>query len=179
MVRCGIVKAVPCGFVQNMRQNNELWDGSLGPFSVIGLSAGLKEQSNPRSLWGGRTSILPPFLLILWYSKTNKVTIKSMVKSKSTPKKKPLPTKKKSAGKLVGIISHYFSNIAVCVIKVSAPFKEGDEIRIMGGESTDFNQKVKSMQVDYKPVKVAKKGNSVGLKISEKVREGYKVYRVL
>lgn len=90
-------------------------------------------------------------------------------------KKEPAPV---SSGKLIGKITHYFSNIGVGVIKLSAPLKQGDEIRIMGGENTDFNQKVASMQVDHKEVKVAKKGNSVGLKVGEKVREGYHVYKV-
>jgi len=80
--------------------------------------------------------------------------------------------------KLVGEITHYFSNIEVGVIKISSPISDGDEIRIVGGESTDFKQKVSSMQVDHKQVKKAKKGDSVGLKVSEKVREGYKVYKV-
>ncbi|OGZ70647.1 MAG: hypothetical protein A3F47_00090 [Candidatus Staskawiczbacteria bacterium RIFCSPHIGHO2_12_FULL_38_11] len=85
--------------------------------------------------------------------------------------------KTKKEGKLIGKITHYFSNIEVGVIKLSAPLKLGDEIRIVGGESTDFNQKVDSMQVDHKEVKSAKKGDSVGLKVSEKVREDYKVYK--
>ncbi len=86
--------------------------------------------------------------------------------------------KEKKEGKLIGEISHYFSRIGVGVIKLSAPLAQGDEIRIMGGESTDFNQKVDSMQVDHKSVTTAKKGDSVGLKIDEKAREGYKVYKV-
>src|SRR3989338_8835632 len=84
----------------------------------------------------------------------------------------------KISGKLVGKVTHYFSDIKVGVIKVSAPLKEGDEIRIIGGENTDFNQKVKSMQTDHKEIKTAKKGNDIGLKVSEKVREGYEVYKV-
>ena len=86
--------------------------------------------------------------------------------------------KEKKEGKLVGVITHYFSHIEVGVIKLSAPLKQGDEIRVVGGESTDFNQAVDSMQVDHKEVKFAKKGDDVGLKVSEKVREGYKVYKV-
>lgn len=86
-----------------------------------------------------------------------------------TKEKKPKP---------IGEITHYFSNISVGVIKLSAPLNQGDEIRVMGGENTDFNQKVDSMQVDHKEVKKAKKGDSVGLKVSEKVREGYKVYKI-
>ena len=86
--------------------------------------------------------------------------------------------KVKKEGKLIGKITHYFSNIEVGVVKLSAPLSQGDEIRIMGGESTDFTQKVDSMQVDHKEVKKAKKGSSVGMKVSEKVREGYSVYKV-
>ena len=78
----------------------------------------------------------------------------------------------------MGKITHYFSDINVCVLKLSAPLSVGDEIRIMGGETTDFNQKVASMQLDHKPVKKAKKSDAVGMKVKEKVRDGYKVYKV-
>ena len=80
--------------------------------------------------------------------------------------------------KPIGKITHYFSDISVAVIKLSAPLKEGEEIRIIGGEDTDFNQKIKSMQIDHEKVKSAKKGDSVGTKIDEKVHEGYKVYKI-
>jgi len=94
-------------------------------------------------------------------------------------KKKP-SSAKSSAGKEkpIGKITHFFSNIDVAVVSLLGGLKEGDEIRIMGGESTDFNQIVDSMQVDHKKVKTAKKGDEVGLKVKEKVHEGYKVYKV-
>lgn len=81
-------------------------------------------------------------------------------------------------GKLIGKISHYFSNIGVAIIDLSASLNQGDEIRIIGGENTDFNQVVESMQVDHKEVEKAKKGDSVGIKVKEKAREGYQVYKV-
>lgn len=87
-------------------------------------------------------------------------------------------TKVKKEGKLIGKITHYFSNISVAVIDLSSPLKEGETIRVTGGEETDFNQTVDSMQVDHKKVKSAKKGDAVGLKIDEKVREGYQVYKI-
>lgn len=80
-------------------------------------------------------------------------------------------------GKLIGKIAHYFSNIEVAVIDLSNSLEAGDEIRIVGGE-TDFNQKIESMEVDHKKVSKAKKGDSVGLKVGQKVREGYKVYKL-
>lgn len=81
-------------------------------------------------------------------------------------------------GKVIGKITHYFSNIGVAVINLSSSLKVGDDIRIVGGEETDFNQKVDSMQVEHKNVKSAKKGESMGLKVNEKVREGYQVYKI-
>jgi len=80
-------------------------------------------------------------------------------------------------GKLIGKISHYFGNIEVAVIELTSALKIGDVIRVVGGE-TDFTQTVKSMEVEHKKMKTAKKGESVGLKIKEKVREGYRVYKV-
>jgi putative protease len=92
-------------------------------------------------------------------------------------KKAKVMPKKNKEGKLIGKISHYFSNIGVAVIDLLAPIKEGDIIRIVGGEDTDFNQTVDSMQIDREKIKTAKKGDSVGLKIDKKVREGYNVYK--
>lgn len=80
-------------------------------------------------------------------------------------------------GKLVGKITHYFGNIGVTVIELSDTLKIGDDIRIVGGE-VDFTQTVESMEVEHKKVKEAKTGESVGLKVSQKVREGYSVYKV-
>lgn len=80
--------------------------------------------------------------------------------------------------KPIGEITHYFSNIQVAVIKLVAPLKVGEKIRIAGGEETDFEQEVESMQIDHKEVKSGKKGNAIGMKVDEKVREGYKVYKI-
>jgi len=82
-----------------------------------------------------------------------------------------------SEGKLIGKITHYFGNISVAVIDLSGSLDTGDTIRIAGGE-TDFTQEVSSMEVDHKKVDKAKKGDSVGFKVDQKVRDGYKVYKV-
>lgn len=89
-----------------------------------------------------------------------------------------MPNNNKEEGKIIGRISHYFDKIEVAVINLTAPLKKGDTIRIEGGESTDFNQIVESMEDEHKKIEKAKKGDSVGLKVKEKVREGYKVYKL-
>ena len=89
------------------------------------------------------------------------------------PNEEPLPEE----GKLIGKITHYFGNIEVAVIELSDTLKVGDNIRIVGGE-TDFTQIIDSMEVEHKKVEEAKKGDSIGLKVGQKVREGYKVYKL-
>ena len=102
---------------------------------------------------------------------------KTKVKSKVKKAVKKV-VKKSKEGKLIGKITHYFSNIEVAVINLSAPLKQGEKIRVVGGKETDFEQKVDSMQIDHEEVKSGKKGDSVGMKIDEKVHEGYKVYKI-
>jgi len=81
-------------------------------------------------------------------------------------------------GKLIGQVIHFFSHISVAVIKLTGPLSAGDNIRIVGGENTDFNQAVDSMEVEHEKIEKAKKGDEVGLKVKDKVREGYKVYKI-
>jgi translation elongation factor EF-Tu-like GTPase len=80
-------------------------------------------------------------------------------------------------GKLIGKITHYFSKIGVAVIELEDTLKVGETIRVVGGE-TDFEQVVDSMEAEHQKVETAKAGDSIGLKVSQKVREGYKVYKV-
>ena len=81
-------------------------------------------------------------------------------------------------GKLIGKVTHYFDKIEVMIVELIESLKAGDTIRIIGGESTDFEQKVGSMEVEHKKINQGKKGESVGLEAKEKVREGYKVYKI-
>ncbi len=103
---------------------------------------------------------------------------KPVKKAKAKPKKNAVAKNAPKLGKLVGRVTHYFDAIKVGVIKMSLPLAVGDEIRVVGGASTDFTQEIVSMQVDHEPVKKAAKGVSVGMKVKEKVREGYRVYKV-
>ena len=88
-----------------------------------------------------------------------------------------MPKDKEAESKPIGEVVHYFDKIQVAVIKLSAPLKVGDTIRISGGESTDFTQVVDSMQVEHENINKAKKGDEVGLKVKEKVRDSYKVFK--
>ncbi len=78
--------------------------------------------------------------------------------------------------KAIGEISNYFEHVNAAAIKLTKPLKLGDTVQIKGGE-TDFEQKIESMQINRKSVKTAKKGDEVGILVSQKVRKGYKVFK--
>jgi len=76
-----------------------------------------------------------------------------------------------------GIITHYFNRIKVCVVKVTqGTILIGDKLTIIGPK-TKFVQKVWSMQIESEDVKVAKKGQLIGLKIDKVPVVGDKVYK--
>jgi len=78
----------------------------------------------------------------------------------------------------VGKITHFFSKISVAVVELNATLSVGDKIRVQG-PTTDFEQTVESMQIEHENVKTAKKGQSIGLKVNERVRENDTVYKVV
>jgi len=78
---------------------------------------------------------------------------------------------------LIGKITHYYDNIEVGIIEITkGALAIGDKIHIKGS-TTDFEQDIDSMQIEHKQVEKAKKGEVIGLKAKEKVREGDLVYR--
>jgi|WetSurMetagenome_2_1015567.scaffolds.fasta_scaffold97858_2 hypothetical protein len=105
--------------------------------------------------------------------KAKKKTIKKVVK-KPVKKIAKIVKKEKKAGK----VTHYFDKIKVAAIKLSDTLSVGDTVRIAGGENTDFKQKITSMQFMGKALKKGKKGQEVGIKIKERAREGYKVFKL-
>ena len=79
--------------------------------------------------------------------------------------------------KLIGKITHYFTDINVGVIELSDKLSVGEKISIEGA-TTNIQQKVDSMQIEHKSVQSAKKGDSIGMKVADRVRPGDNVYKV-
>jgi len=78
----------------------------------------------------------------------------------------------------IGVVTHYFGKIGVAALEVTeGELRVGDTIRIKG-RTSDFTQSVDSMQVEHESVEVARKGDEVGLKAAEYVRENDAVYKV-
>ena len=79
--------------------------------------------------------------------------------------------------KQIGTVSNYFEHVKVAAIKLTTALKTGETIRIAGGE-VNSTQPIKSMQIQHDKVETAKKGDEIGIKVKNKVRKGYKVYKV-
>ena len=81
------------------------------------------------------------------------------------------------AQKAIGKVTHYFDHLGVAVVKLAkgASLKQGDQVQFKGN-STDFSQTVKSLQVDHKDVAVAKAGDDFGLKVDKPVKENDQVF---
>lgn len=80
-------------------------------------------------------------------------------------------------GQEIGRVFNFFEKIGVAAIEIFGNVKLGDTLRFVGGEY-DFTEVVDSMQVEGKNVANAKKGDKIGMKISEKINKGAKVYLV-
>lgn len=81
--------------------------------------------------------------------------------------------------KLIGKITHYFTNIGVGVIEITeGELDVGDKIHIKGATS-DFEQTVESMQIEHENIEKAKKGDAIGLKVDQQVRESDQVFKVV
>ncbi len=76
----------------------------------------------------------------------------------------------------VGTITHFFKNIDVAIVKTKKAIAKGDELHFKGA-TTDFTQKIESMQVDHKEIEKAKKGDEFGTKVDDRVRTGDTVFR--
>lgn len=80
--------------------------------------------------------------------------------------------------KEIGKVSHYFSHISVAAIELTDGLKVGDTIHITG-HTTDFTQKVDSMQIEHEEVESASAGQAIGIKVKDHVREHDIVSKVI
>ena len=97
----------------------------------------------------------------------------------AAPKPAPVsPASMAPPGERIGVVTHYFSHLSVAVVKLAAArLRVGDTIHIRG-HTTDFKQRVDSLQVNHAPVQEAGPGDDFGLKVREHAREHDVVYKV-
>ena len=100
--------------------------------------------------------------------KAAKKKVKRVVRKKVVRKK--VIRKAKSKEKVLGKLAHFFDKISVAIIKVKNPFKVGDVVHIKG-HTTDFVQRIESMQLEHENILKAKKGDEIGIKVKDYVRD--------
>lgn len=77
----------------------------------------------------------------------------------------------------IGVVTHYYNHLGVAVIKLDEPLKLGETVHILG-HSTDFIQRVGSMEINHRKVQSVGAGAEVALKVVARVRRGDIVFRV-
>jgi len=79
---------------------------------------------------------------------------------------------------VIGKVTDFFARPVVAGIEVTGRLNVGDKIHIKG-HTTDMELTVDSMQINNVNVEAAKTGDSVGIKVSDRVRRGDTVYKVI
>jgi len=77
----------------------------------------------------------------------------------------------------VGKVTHFFTKISVAVVELKAPISVGDTILIKG-PTTNIEQTIESMEIEHEKVTRAEAGESIGLKVKDRVRENDTVYKI-
>jgi len=77
----------------------------------------------------------------------------------------------------IGKVMDFFARPVVAGIDLTGTLRLGDTIHITG-HTTDLSLIIDSMQINNVNVKEAKAGESVGIKVSDRVRRGDTVYKV-
>jgi translation elongation factor EF-Tu-like GTPase len=76
----------------------------------------------------------------------------------------------------IGHVSDFFARPVVAGITLTGALKVGDKIHIKG-HTTDLEMTVDSMQIDNANVAEGKDGDAIGVKVTDRVRAGDKVYK--
>ena len=77
----------------------------------------------------------------------------------------------------IGQVSDFFARPVVAGITLTGMLKVGDKVHIKG-HTTDLELTVESMQVLNVNVTEGKAGDAIGIKVTDRVRAGDKVYKV-
>jgi hypothetical protein len=88
------------------------------------------------------------------------------------------PVQPAPPGERIGVVTHYYSHLSVAILRLeSGTLCVGDMIHIRG-HTTDFSQKVESLEVDHAPATEVGSNDDFGLKVVEHAREHDVVYKV-
>lgn len=78
----------------------------------------------------------------------------------------------------IGQVTHYYDKIGVAVVELTGELAVGDTIKFTRGGEELFSQKVESMQMEHENIETATKGQAVGLKVNQGVKDSAEVFKV-
>ena len=78
----------------------------------------------------------------------------------------------------VGKVTHYYDKIGVAIVELDGTLSVGDKIKFVRGGEDLFEETVESIQIEHEKINSASKGDVVGLKVNEAVKEQAEVYKV-
>ncbi len=78
----------------------------------------------------------------------------------------------------VGTVTHYYDKIGVAIVELDGTLSVGEKIKFVRGGEDLFEQPVESIQIEHKKLDSAGKGDVVGLKTQEAVKEGTEVFKL-
>lgn len=79
--------------------------------------------------------------------------------------------------KMLGKVTHYFGKLSVAVLDLKEPLTVKDQVAFRGA-TTDFEQKIDSIQVDHQSIEVAEAGQAAAVRVKDKVRVGDTIYKL-
>ena len=78
----------------------------------------------------------------------------------------------------VGRVTHFYDKIGVAIVELDGTLSVGEKVRFVRGGEDLFEENIDSIQIEHKKVDSAGRGDVVGLKTNEAVKEGAEVFKV-
>jgi len=110
--------------------------------------------------------------------KAAKTTVRKRAARPAAKPKPASPPERPAPGERIGIVTHYYGNPMVAIVKLEAgTLRIGDSIHIRG-HTSDFSQRVESLQVEHAAVNEVGPNDDFGMKVVQHVREHDVVYKL-
>lgn len=99
-------------------------------------------------------------------------------KPKAAMPQAPIAPQRPAPGERIGVVTHFYGAPLVAIVKLeTGTLRVGDTIHIQG-HTTDFSQRVESLQIEHAAVDEVGPNDDFGVKVTQHVREHDVVYKV-
>ena len=107
-----------------------------------------------------------------------KAAKRKVVKPKAARPQAPIAPERPAPGERIGVVTHFYGAPSVAIVKLeTGTLRIGDTIHFQG-HTTDFSQRVESLQVEHAAVDAVGPSDDFGVRVTQQVREHDVVYKV-